>query len=679
MKILTQKFKEAFLSVMPITVIVLSLGGAFGIFEKGQIPTFLIGAGLLIVGMTLFTLGADVAMVEMGNRMGAKLTNTRKLAFIIFVCFSIGLIVTIAEPDLMVLGEQLSSAINPLTLIISVGIGVGLFLVISVLRIVFQISLRKLLLCSYALVFVLAIFVPKEFLSIAFDSGGVTTGAMTVPFIMAFGVGVAATKGGENHEDSFGLIALCSIGPILAVMILSFFSSHVSLTPEAFLPEVSVETSIALSFLSASIRYIKEVALALLPIVFFFIIFDIFALKLSKKNLIKIGFGLIYVFFGLVVFLTGVNVGFAPIGTLLGQQMALSNMKWLLVPVGMLIGFFIVVAEPAVHVLNEQVEEISGGSIKKSKMLFFMMCGVACAIGLAMLRVVTGISIWFILIPGYALAFILSAFVPKIYTAIAFDSGGVASGPMTVTFLLPLAIGASIAVGGNILTDAFGIVAMVAMVPLISIQLLGLLAELKMRSAVTEYATTMPTVVAGTALNARDLNVASALSVDEDIEDEIVVFDIPKRDVDNKNIEGQKTNVTVNNQSADVNDLTHMVDNEKLNCDNIDVEKNENIKLNSTSAKNEASNLSNFNKGESLESESQNGVLQNRSDVDKFDKETANKSGAVVINNDDLKLKINIETAKINDKNKASLDDEEIISSQVISDRLDSKDVGGKR
>ena len=479
--VLNEKVKEALASVLPITAIVLIL-----CFTIAPVPTevllaFLVGAVLLIVGMGLFTLGADTAMTPIGERVGAHLTKSRKLALIVSVSFLLGVIITVSEPDLQVLANQVPSIPNSV-LVGAVAVGVGVFLVIALLRILFRVPLNKLLIVSYAVVFTLAFFVPDDFLAIAFDSGGVTTGPMTVPFIMALGVGVASIRSDEDAaQDSFGLVALCSVGPIMAVLILALVYPASGTYAPTVIPEVANSHELWKMFQENFPEYGHEVLVCLAPIGAFFAIFQLAALKLQKKQVLKIVAGLLYTDIGLVLFLTGVNVGFLPAGTYLGRQIASLPYNWIIVPIGMLMGWFIVQAEPAVHVLNHQVEEITAGAIPGKAMSMSLSIGVAVSIGLALIRVLTGISIFWFLIPGYLTAITLSFFVPKIFTAIAFDSGGVASGPMTATFLLPFAMGACEALGGNIITDAFGVVAMVAMTPLLTIQMLGVVYQQKMK------------------------------------------------------------------------------------------------------------------------------------------------------------------------------------------------------
>lgn len=479
-KKLQVKILESLSSVLPITVIVLLLCTTVAPLPIEMLTLFIFGAFLLTVGMGFFTLGADMAMMPIGESLGRYLTKSGKISVIIVACFLIGFIVTLAEPDLQILAGQ-TPGIPDATLIIAVASGVGIFLVAAFLRILFRWNLSWILIGCYAAVFTLAAFIPKKFLAVAFDSGGVTTGPITVPFIMALGLGLTSiVKDKSSDADSFGLIALSSVGPILSVLILGllFPGTKGSYTPLG-IPELKSSRELFFEFGKAFPAYAKEVFTALLPIFIFFLIFQIFFIRLRKNQVIKILVGMLYTFIGLLLFLTGVNVGFMPAGNCLGKQLASLPYNVIIIPIGMIIGYFIVKAEPAVALLNKQVEEISGGSISRRMMMFGLSIGMAISLGLSMVRVLTGISIFWFLIPGYLIAILLTFAVPRIFTSVAFDSGGVASGPMTATFLLPFAMGACDAVGGNVLTDAFGIVAMVAMTPLITIQIIGLVYKVK--------------------------------------------------------------------------------------------------------------------------------------------------------------------------------------------------------
>ena len=480
---LREKLLEALQAVLPIAAIVLVLCFSIAPVSPSILLCFLLGAAMIIVGIMFFTLGAEMSMTPMGERVGSMLTRSQNLFLIIGVGFLLGFLITISEPDLQVLANQVPSIPN--MTILSVAAGVGIFLVMAFLRMLLGIPLPRLLVIFYAAIFLLAAFVPKEFLAVAFDSGGVTTGPMTVPFIMALGVGVSAIRSDRHAaDDSFGLVALCSVGPILAVLILGivFNASESSYVPP-IIPEVGDSVELWQLFSEGLPTYLHEIATSLLPIVVMFGIFQLAALHIDRRTLGRIGVGLVYTYIGLVLFLTGANIGFMPAGNYLGQVLGGQSSRWLLIPIGMLIGYFIVRAEPAVYVLNKQVEEVTDGAISAGTMGAALSAGVSLSVGLAMVRVLTGISILWFLIPGYLFAISISFVVPKLYTAIAFDAGGVASGPMTATFLLPLAQGACIAVGGNIVTDAFGVVAMVAMTPLITVQLMGLVAQLKTRKA----------------------------------------------------------------------------------------------------------------------------------------------------------------------------------------------------
>jgi len=469
----SEKVREAAASILPIVALVVLLSLSVLPMPAGLMLSFLVGALLTITGIGLFSLGAELAMTPIGSKIGTSLTRTRKLPLILLVSFILGFAVTIAEPDLQVLASTVPH-IDKTVLLVTVGVGVGFFLAMCMLRIIFGIKLRWILLVSYAVVFTLSTFSPAGFLSVAFDSGGVTTGPMTVPFILALGVGIANTRSDRNAEaDSFGLVALCSIGPVLAVLLLGLFHNEGSESAAMNYSSYATTSEIGLAYVKELPLYIKEMAVALLPIVVIFFIFQLATLRISGRPLARICIGILYTYVGLVLFLTGVNVGFSPLGTELGSELASGSGKYLLIPLSMIFGWFIISAEPAVLVLQKQVEDISAGAIPGKAIKLSLSVAIALAMGLSMLRVLTGISLMWILVPGYAIALVLSFFVPDIYTAIAFDSGGVASGPMTATFMLQLMIGTSSALGGNVLTDAFGIVATVAMMPLISIQVVG--------------------------------------------------------------------------------------------------------------------------------------------------------------------------------------------------------------
>lgn len=484
-KQLKEKIDESVSAVLPITVIVLLLSIFVVPMETGTLALFLVGAIMLIVGMAFFQLGAEMAMTPLGEGVGSRIIKSKHIAVLILVCFLMGIIITIAEPDLQVLANQVPSIPNSV-LIWTVAVGVGFFLVMAVLRILFQVSLSMLLCILYIGLLLLSFVAPADFIAVAFDSGGVTTGPMTVPFIMALGIGLSSTRSDKNGaSDSFGLISFCSVGPIVMVLLLGIFfnpgDAAYNATP---IPDVITMQDVIREFVEMLPAYCKEVALSVLPVLIVFVLFEILSRRHHKHRVIRMSIGFVYTILGLILFLTGVNVGFAPVGSLLGSDLAGQSWKWLLVPIGALIGYYIVKAEPAVQVLNKQVEDVTNGSISRDSMNLSLSIGVSASVALALLRVLTGISIYWLLIPGYIAALIMTRFVPKVFVGIAFDSGGVASGPMTSTFLLPLAMGACTAVGGNVVTDAFGVVAMVAMAPLIAIQIMGIRYQLTIKRSV---------------------------------------------------------------------------------------------------------------------------------------------------------------------------------------------------
>lgn len=481
-ELLLEKVYESVAAVLPITAIVLVLSITLAPLTPATLTLFIFGAVLLVLGMGFFTLGAEMSMIPMGEGIGAKMSKARHIVIPLAVCLILGVIITIAEPDLQVLAQQVP-AIPNMTLILTVAMGVGIFLVIAEIRMLLKIPLSFLLLFFYALIFILSYFAPNSFVAVSFDSGGVTTGPITVPFIMALGIGMASVRSDKNSStDSFGLISLCSIGPILSVLILGIcYKPADAVYVPVQVGNLLTTRDAAREFAVGLPAYAKEVAVALVPIAVLFFLFQLIFRRFHSRQLIKIISGFVYTYIGLVLFLTGVNVGFMPAGQYIGSLIASGDSKWALIPIGMVIGYFIVKAEPAVQVLTRQVEDVTNGSITKKSISLSLSIGIALSVGLSMLRILTGLNVMWFLVPGYILALTMTFFVPQIFTGIAFDSGGVASGPMTATFLLPLAMGACEAVGGNLMTDAFGMVAMVAMTPLCTIQILGLVNKIRMQ------------------------------------------------------------------------------------------------------------------------------------------------------------------------------------------------------
>ena len=499
------KLKETAVSILPISVIVLVLNWTIAPLGTAMTIQFITGSLFTILGLALFLLGADIGILPIGEKAGAALTSRRNLPLLLVSAFFIGFFITIAEPDVQVLAKQVCSVdenINPTHLLLMIAVGIGLFTSIGLLRTVLHIPLKYLLTGFYVLVFIAAAVAPKDYLAVAFDSGGATTGPMTVPFILALGVGVAAVqsraKGGK--DASFGMTGMASIGPILAVLILGICmagSSTVQKAAETDLqPSTAVEAQNQQAQQAAQAEalpqesgrgvyahllpeVLADVAKALLPLIVMFVVFQFTLLHLPPHAIMRMSVGLVYAFVGLVLFMLGVNGGFMPAGDIIGYTVALTDYRYILVLIGVFLGAVVVCAEPAVWVLTKQVEEISGGTIRRSVIFAALSFGVAVSVGLSILRVLTGFSLWYVLLAGYAVALVLAFFCPGLFTAIAFDSGGVASGPMTTTFILSFTLGISNALGGNPLTDAFGVIALVAMAPLITIQILGILYNYK--------------------------------------------------------------------------------------------------------------------------------------------------------------------------------------------------------
>lgn len=477
MRTLIEKIKESAISIVPIVVLVflISLTNNFDL-PANELIVFLISAVLLIIGMALFNIGAQLSMTPMGDYAGTGLIKTKRISLILVVALFMGILVTIAEPDLLVLSNQVKDVVNSSTFILSVGIGVGVFLVIALLKVIFNKQLSVLLLLFYLLLFALTALMceidKNGFIPLSYDSGGVTTGPITVPFIMSFGVGIAATIGGKNSsENSFGFVALCSIGPILVVIISLLFSKGELLYK---LPDYSMSAILSNGILKIAVHEGTGIIKALSFIFVFFLILNFFIMKLPTKKIMQIVVGIAITFVGLVTFLTTASVGFLPIGYSLGSQLVKSK-EAVVVVICFIIGNTVVLAEPAIHVLTSQVEEVTGGHVSRRSMLIALSLGVGLAIALSIFRILRGFTILYYLIPGYFISLALSLFVPPLYTAIAFDSGGVASGPLTSTFILPFMIGACAEFAGEskVMSLAFGVVSLVAMIPLISIQLLG--------------------------------------------------------------------------------------------------------------------------------------------------------------------------------------------------------------
>ncbi len=461
------KIKESFVSVFPITLVVIALVIFLVPVEVLFVVKLLISFVLLVVGMSLFSLGADNSMVELGQGIGSSVSKSKKLWIMLVVGFIIGFIITFAEPDLMVLANQVaqvSSLSSTWFFIATVSLGVGLFLLLAILKIVFRWKLSVIMSVCYGAIILLSFFVPKQFMPIAFDSGSVTTGPISVPFLLTFGLGLSAVRGGQNEDDSFGLIAMCSAGPILSVMIMSLFLK----SGGAVASTQHVVGNIFEEFGSCFAQYIWKVALVILPLILLFFVFQIIAFKYPKQRIFKVLIGFFMTYVGIVLFLTGVECGYSQMGANIGQHISTLTFKWVAIPIGFVLGAFAIMAEPALQVLKKQVEDITGGVIKQKVIVVVVSLGVAISVGVAVVQNMFDFSLLYVVVPVYVVCLLLGFFNTKLFTAVAFDSGGVATGAMAVSFTLPFVMGISTG-----LSQGFGTIALIAAFPILSMQILG--------------------------------------------------------------------------------------------------------------------------------------------------------------------------------------------------------------
>jgi len=473
------------MSALPVSLIVILLNFTIAPIGSYLLWKFIIGSVFIIMGLTIFLFGVELGIQPIGSLMGETITKSKKIWIVILFGFILGFFINIAEPDLQVLARQVSNitsgVLSQISLVVVVSVGIGIMVALGLLRIVFSIPINKLLTVLYGIILLLAVFSSESFHGIAFDSGGATTGSMTVPFILALGLGVASFKGGtEAEEDSFGLVGIASTGPMIAVFTMSILSSIEKLTGVSSI-QVGEERGILSSYIHEIPIVTYEVLMALLPFLILFILFNNLSFKLKRRQLRKIFLGLLYTFVCFILFLVGVNAGFMEAGRAIGQTIALIGKDWLVILTGFILGLTVILAEPAVYVLNEQIEDVTSGHIRKSLILFSLAVGVAVAVALSMIRILNpSVHLWHFLLPGYLLAILLTYFTPKLFVGIAFDSGGVASGPMTATFILAFSQGVAGAIpGADVLLDGFGVISMVALTPLIAIQILGILFERK--------------------------------------------------------------------------------------------------------------------------------------------------------------------------------------------------------
>lgn len=484
MQILIYKFKEISLSVIPIVLIVLGLHFTIVPLESDMLIKFLICTVIIIIGLGIFLMGAEIGVSEMGEIMGSSVakSNSKVLVFLLGVLF--GFLISIAEADLLILANQVSDVmdglLSPFFIVAVVSLGVGVMIGIGFLRVLMDKKLSNMFIIAYMIIFGLFFFVSEEFQAISFDASGATTGAMTTPFILALGLGVSKMKGSNRaEEDSFGLVGAASAGPIWSLMLMSLILglNNVQGSAVAFIPESGIFGPIVYAFPNV----IKESLMALIPISLLFYSFNHFWFKRSMSEVKVIFKGLALAFIGLVLFLVGVNAGFMDMARIVGSSLASMDSKLILPIFGFVIGMVVVLAEPAVYVLSNQVEEVTAGSIPRKLILATLSIGVAFAVMISMIKIMyVDVKLWMFIIPGFAISLYLSKKIPPIFVGIAFDSGGVASGPMTATFVLALTQGVASAIPtADVLIDGFGVIAMVAMMPVLGISILGLIYEKK--------------------------------------------------------------------------------------------------------------------------------------------------------------------------------------------------------
>lgn len=485
MNLFVSKFKEVLYAVLPITVIVFILHFTLTPLEPSYLIRFVIGAVLIIIGLSIFLIGVDIGITPIGQSMGAAIAKSNKLWIVLIAGLALGFFISIAEPDLHILANQVdlvtSGQISKTVIVVVVSIGIGALISVGLARIVFNFPLYKLLAGLYFIILVLALFTSPEFLAISFDASGATTGALTVPFILALALGVSGLKKDSkaSEKDSFGLVAIASTGAIITVMIMNIISRTEKITGS--LEHHEIPSTIISPFLLELPVVSRDIAIALLPILVVFLLFQKVSFKLSRKAFHKVLMGVLFTFIGLVLFLVGVHAGFMDVGTTIGHDIALLGNSAYVIMVAFILGLVTILAEPAVHVLTHQIEEVTSGYVKRNVVLIALSLGVGFAVALSALRVlIPSLQLWHYLLPGYAIAIAMTYFVPKLFVGIAFDSGGVASGPMTATFILAFIQGSAESVeSANVLVDGFGMIAMVAFTPIVALQVLGLVFKLK--------------------------------------------------------------------------------------------------------------------------------------------------------------------------------------------------------
>jgi hypothetical protein len=477
--LLAEKAKDVTRTLLPVVILVLLLCLTIVDVEAGVFIRFLVGSAMLLVGLSIFLWGVELAMNPIGEHMSREIATSRTPLKIALLGFLLGFLITVAEPDLLVLGYQIEAAsggaLSASVIVYMVSIGVGVLVSLGIFRLLGDMPFNRFMLITYVIIFILSAFVSEEFMAISFDASGATTGALTTPFVLAISLGLANIKGGRHtEENAFGLVGIMSAGPILAVMLLSVLTEQKNIASVEI--DVGVAEGVLGPILDALPSIFVESIVALLPITLLFFIFNFTRFKISRDELSRIIKGLLLTLAGLVLFLTATASGFMDMGRIMGMELA-GMSRWLLIGIGFLMGLIVVLVEPAVHVLGQQIEEVTSGHIPLNLIRITLSIGVGLAIALSMVRIVIPeVKLWYFIIPGFALALVLSFVSEPIFVGIAFDAGGVASGPMTATFVLAFAQGAATVIEtADVMIDGFGVIAMVAMAPVFSLMVLGTL------------------------------------------------------------------------------------------------------------------------------------------------------------------------------------------------------------
>ena len=489
--------KEVFVSSLPLALVIILVCGFIAPMETA-FDYVRLGVGYLsvVLGQSLFLVGLDISILPIGKLVGSSLIKLKKAGVIIFFGVLFGLFATVAEPALAILARQthiIMKGVNELVFVWVMSAGVGVFVGFSLFRIIKNLNIKLVFAILYFITFIVVIFVPEQFVALAFDGSGATTGDVSVPFILTLGLGVSATMSKtKTSDDTFGIIGLASVGPILALFIYGIVLKvmHGGDMP----PSSTYDLHAADQAGEIILSNLEGVALALIPIVLAFLPFQIFLIKLRKREFIEILLGSVAVYLGLLIFLSGIDFGFAFAGKYIGEVLLHEAnpgwYRWILLVVGFVLGFAITLSEPAVTVLGEQLEEITNGHIRKFTLRMTLAIGIGFAAVISMVKILTQINILWFLIPLYIISIVMAKFSPKLFVGLAFDSGGVTGGALTSAFLTPLTLGMAQTVANasgpgsqSILTNGFGVIAFISVTPLIAVQALGMIYDIRMRKS----------------------------------------------------------------------------------------------------------------------------------------------------------------------------------------------------